>query len=105
VNINHTGGRWDRAEAPRLFLAGDVGSLEMAESHPWILVAVNELRSERELETLERLIGEGRRLLIDSGIFSLTNEHMRAHGCTMDAALALPPDQIDGFAALWTRYL
>jgi len=45
-------------------------------------------------------------VLLDSGIFWLTQRHMRAHpGMTMDEALSLPPDEVDGFDWLWANYV
>ena len=38
-------------------------------------------------------------------MFNLTNEHKRKVGCTMDEALGLAPDQIEGFDDLFKRYL
>jgi hypothetical protein len=42
---------------------------------------------------------------LDSGIFNLTNNHMRKHGTTMDEALALAPEEIDNFDWLFDLYL
>jgi GTP cyclohydrolase I len=48
----------------------------------------------------------GNLMLFDSGIFWLTQNHMRNHpGVTMDEALALAPDEIDGFHDLWDVYV
>lgn len=44
------------------------------------------------------------KIFLDSGIFVLVQDHMRAHGGTMEQALALAPEAIDGFDALFTKY-
>lgn len=102
-----TGGTWDRAEAPVLFAAGNTHNLQSVDPR-WnrhILVAINELRGDDAFLILDGFLAAGQRVFIDSGIFNLTNEHARRHKCKMNAALALAPDEIDGFDALWQRYI
>lgn len=72
----------------------------------YVLLAVNDLNPEsaKDVELLERLIASGARVLLDSGVFWLTNRHKRAHGISMDEALRLHPDEVDGFDWLWDRY-
>lgn len=72
--------------------------------HRYILVAVNCIDDAMEA-AMERHVAAGGVVFIDSGIFSLTNEHVRAHGGSMDDALALPPEAIDGFDELFTKYV
>jgi hypothetical protein len=100
------GGRFDPTEGPVYFLAGHMGD-ELA-THPYTLVAVNDFiegENEARRTVAYRLSIPDHRLMIDSGIFWLTNMHMKAHPpMTMDEALSLAPDQIDGFAELWALY-
>lgn len=103
-----TTGVWAMEEAPVYFLASNphVGS---AIAGPpvhgrWMLVAVNELLRRAEREWLKVALDSGVRVFLDSGIFALTNRHAREHGLTMDQALTLAPDEIDGFEELWTAY-
>lgn len=72
--------------------------------YPHVLVAVNELFTPHGKSELERLIDQGRKVLIDSGIFNLAMSHARAHGMHMDDALALHPTEIDGFDRLRDLY-
>lgn len=101
-----TGGAFDPDERPIYFSAAAASTQDHAAGHhTYVLVAVNELNEGGE-RLLEKWLDNGATVLLDSGIFNLTNEHMRAHPCmTMDDALALPPDQIDGFDELLSRYL
>ncbi len=71
--------------------------------YPYLLIAVNEINARTE-QHMQELAGSGARWFIDSGVFNLTNNHMRRHGISMDKALALAPDEIDGFDALLKRY-
>lgn len=101
-----TGGTFDPAEEPVYFLAGNLNNITVgAPFHDYLLIAVNEIKGDRDEEIIAQLIGSGKKVFIDSGIFFLTNEHARAHGVSMDRALGLAPEEIDGFGALWTRYL
>lgn len=88
------------------FIASNVERmLHGAPAHDYLLVAINELPGEREVNHLKAWIAAGKHVLIDSGVFWLTNRHKEAHNMTMDEALALPPDEIDGFDDLLERYL
>ena len=103
-----TGGDWNKDDRHVVWLAGSVSTIKRSNAvnnHPWVLVAVNELNSEKEINEIEKLIDEGCHILLDSGIFWLTNQHKRKHKITMDEALALSPDEIDDFDKLWDRYL
>lgn len=106
-----TDGRWDSTERPCYFLAGDARPTRRGEPHPYVLLAINELvdgagqLTADAVAAIETMLECNTRLLIDSGVFWLTNEHKRKHGITMDEALALPPDAIDGFDWLWNAYL
>ena len=108
--MNRTTGTWDPADRHAYFLAGgrpQVGQVP----HDFVLVAVNELCDPAgqvkpsELERVDALLDQGYRVVMDSGVFWLTNEHKRAHGISMDEALALAPDEIDNFDWLWASYL
>ena len=105
-----TGGAWDRDDWPVCFCASVLGALEVTvKHHPYILVAVNEMLAPGTYRAgraaLERWIAGGAKVFLDSGVFWLTNEHKRAHGMTMDQALALAPNEIDGFDELFARYV
>lgn len=95
-----TQGRWDIAERWVQFAAGATPVRP-----EFYLVAVNDLYGDKGDDFIEGLLTQGHRILLDSGIFNLTNDHMRATGCTMDVALSLPPNEIEGFDRLFTRYV
>lgn len=98
--IRTAGGTFDRNDRPIYFAAGS------ASAYPrHVLVAVNDLLTPSSERHLEQLLDAGHTVLLDSGIFWLTNEHMRATGCSMDEALALPPEQIRNFDNLYARYV
>ncbi|MFD6070689.1 hypothetical protein [Amycolatopsis lurida] len=98
--IRTAGGTFDRGDAPIYFAAGD------SSAYPrHLLLAVNDLYHRSQEQRMVRLLDEGHVILLDSGIFNLTNEHKRATGCTMDEALSLPPDEIQGFDRLFDRYV
>lgn len=100
-----TGGAFD-PEDPYLFFTatGPEALARMDPQYPTVLCAVNETYSGAGRKALERLIDQGRRVMLDSGIFNLAMNHVRAHGTTHDEALQLPPEEIDGFDQLWEQY-
>lgn len=97
-----TQGQWSIEDRYAQFAAGNSS---FSESPHWYLIAVNDLMDKGGDKVIEYLLGRGHRLLMDSGIFNLTNKHMRKTGCTMDYALGLAPDQLDGFEPLFNRYV
>lgn len=104
--IRTGGGRFDPAEPPVFFLAVGPGYWpQAAGTHTHVLVAVNDLESDSIMARFRELVARtDTKVFLDSGIFNLTNRHARAHGLTMDQALTLPPEQIDGFDELLDRY-
>lgn len=100
------GGTFDPAEENVYFIASGVGRLGLAEPvYDYMLIAVNELEGEGTLETIGQWCDRGKRLFIDSGIYHLSQEHAKAHRCSMDHALSLAPTEIDGFKDLLERYV
>lgn len=103
--MNETGGVWDRREENVYFIASNLDMLERADgTHRHKLIAVNEI-ADRDIETIERWCDTGSSVFIDSGVYNLANGHAVAHGLPMDVALGLAPEAIDGFDALFKRYV
>ncbi len=103
--IKRTGGRWDPREDVCYFLANSMETLQWAVGRAkHQLIAINEITGEKALGTLQGWIADGHHLLIDSGVFNLANEHARRNKVPLEQALALAPDEIDGFAELLQAY-
>jgi len=105
-----TAGIWDRSARPRYFIAGDIGHIWQGSGikGPFlsdILVPVADLISAKQVEMFEALVEAGSTILIDSGCFTLANAHANKHGIELIAALALPPERLDGYQALFDRYV
>lgn len=98
------GGRFDAKEGQVYFLAGT--HLEtIGEVHPYNLLATNDI-NDSKMKALESRLDNGNIVFFDSGVFWLTQQHMKKHpGMTMDQALALRPDEVDGFDWLWDLYI
>lgn len=104
-----TGGTWDR-EGPRYFIAGDINHVVrgVGLNGPFLcdaLIAVNELNSAADETKLASMIEAGCNVLIDSGCFSLANLYAVDHDINVIEALAMAPDQLPGFDALFTKYV
>ncbi|MFD7450356.1 hypothetical protein [Kitasatospora sp. NPDC059827] len=94
------GGAFDPADRHVYFAAGD------SEHYPHhVLLATNDLLTAGHERRLVELLDAGHQVLLDSGIFWLTNQYKRAHGVSMDEALRLAPEEIDGFDDLYARYV
>lgn len=101
------GGAFDRTQDFRYFLASKPHILRVLDvsAHSFILVALNELEGAGEQRWFDILIERGARIFLDSGIFNLACTHARTRGITMDKALTLAPDDLDGFPELFSRYV
>jgi hypothetical protein len=74
--------------------------------HPWTLLGVDALMGRAGVTELQaRLAQPGAKTFLDSGVFWLSTRHAEAHGLTMDQALAVAPEDVDGFDKLLTRYV
>lgn len=114
MKVKTAGGKFDPAEASIYFVAGH-SIAEIADIHRWNLVALNDVMAggdehgptfiASEVAELE-LRADAGKVLLDSGIFWLTQRHMRKHpGMRMDEALALAPADVDGFDKLFEAYV
>jgi len=104
--MNKTGGgSFDPSEPYCYFLASNLDRQQWgAKIHEHLLVAINELK-DTDLPRIEQWCDEGKKLFIDSGVFTLAMNHAREHNVTHDIALNLAPDDIDGFQELYDRYI
>lgn len=106
AGVAATGGTWDRGDWPTYFIASHHQTIEHgALFHDHVLVAVNELDDESGMRGLRQMVANGRRVFVDSGVFNLSTSHAKAHGLSMDQALSMAPDEVDGFADLFGRYV
>jgi hypothetical protein len=103
-----TAGRWDPTEGYCYFLAHVFGtfrsSIDVALHH---LIAVNEIaRAAADQAFVDEVIGDERlRVLFDSGVFNLANTYAIENNIALPEALAMAPDEMAGFAALFDAYV
>lgn len=105
--IKTGGDTFDPGERNIYFLAANIDQVRKTESGSYrhFLLAMNDLSgTDLEVSRLKEY-GARNKIFVDSGIFALTNEHKRRHGTTMDEALALPPEEVDGFGDLLEKYI
>jgi hypothetical protein len=69
------------------------------------LIPTNELKSDIGYDILENLIGGGKSVFLDSGVYAMASNYARTHGCAVHEALGLPPEEIDGFDELYDHYV
>lgn len=106
MKINTGGGTFDPEEKNLYFIASSTGTMsEGYLHHTHILVAVNELTTDKSVKAIVKWMKEGRKVFIDSGVYNLAVEHAKKNDVSMDVALNLPVEQIDGFDKLYERYI
>jgi hypothetical protein len=104
--IKTGGGRFDPKSEPLYFIAGGLNL-----GTPWtvtrnVLYALNEAPIHRgDMLELTAAYEPRVNIMLDSGIFAITQEYARHKGVHMNDALTLSPDDIDGFGELWDNYL
>jgi hypothetical protein len=106
--MKHTAGVWDRSHWPLYFMAANPETLELASLHESdnLLMAVNEIITNKNgQECFESLCANGRKMFLDSGVYWLATQHAEAHGMTMNQALGLAPERVEGFDKLFDAYV
>lgn len=106
--IIHTAGKWNPKAWPMYFAAANIDTLERGQDTLTnILVAMNELFGDKKrlFETIEHFFKTKKVVLIDSGVYWLSTQHAKKNDLTMDQALGLAPDQLDGFDELFDTYV
>lgn len=104
--MKHTGGAWDVDEGNVYFVASSTPALRHAVGiHDYMLVAVNEININNDhVKLLEEWCDKGVRLLIDSGVYNFSLEYSKSHNISFYEALAMDPENMDGFSALFDKY-
>lgn len=101
-----SGGKWDPTSGNLAFLAGG-GFSDGVVARPEIdcvLIAVNEIgQGQKAMDAFARMC-EGRRIMLDSGVFSLASEFAREHEVGMGEAFAAAPEDMPGWDALYDRW-
>lgn len=104
--VKKTQGSFNKTDNFIYFIASGVERIHWGqEVHNFLLVAVNEIRTDKDMSRVEAWIDSGKSVFIDSGIYALAMDHARKHGVSHDIALNLPPGEIDGFDELLERYV
>ncbi len=97
------GGRFDPTDDPVYFF---VGKTSGAEQMDYTLLALNDLlEGKSEHDEMQKRIDAGKSVFLDSGVFNLANQHARNNDMSMDEALSLHPNDVDGFARLREAYV
>lgn len=105
TKIKTQGGSFVPTEPFVYFIANNQhGMIRTSHINKYQLMGVNEIKSDEQMDELIRFCESGGKLFIDSGIFNLTMTHARKFDTSMDEALALAPEEIDGFDKLFDKY-
>jgi hypothetical protein len=101
------GGKFNPKEQNVYFLASNAERLlQSHDTTSHILMAVNELEGQASMDYFELAVNDPtKRVFLDSGVYNLATSYAKAHGVTMDVALSMAPDEMDGFADLFERYV
>jgi hypothetical protein len=105
--IKTAGKQFDPNEGTIYFIVAATGVYTQAGmyAHPYLLVAVNELHNDEQIREVRRFTRLGIKVMLDSGVFWLANEHAVKHSISLDEAINLAPEDLDGFDALRAHYL
>lgn len=97
------GGRFNPDDESVYFF---VGKTQGAEQMDYTLLALNDLlEGKSEHDEMQKRMDAGKAVFLDSGVFNLANQHAIHNGISMDEALSLHPDEVDGFARLREAYV
>lgn len=96
------GGKWDPEAENIFFLAGTVSDA-VTSNNPFTLLAVNEIKTQKQIDLLDRWCDE-RTILLDSGVYALASAYAKAHDVSIGVAFATPPDQMDDWNRLYDQW-
>lgn len=100
------GGTFDPKEEHVYFIAAGAQHLvSAADLHQYLLIATNEINTERDIEWVQGAIDAGKKVFLDSGVFELAMRHAEKRGWSYDQGLNTPPQEIDGFDKLVEKYI
>lgn len=106
MKMIHTGGDWDPKAWPVYFAASNPSVfVESVDVLDHILLAINELEGSQWKDVLATIFKQKKHLLIDSGVYWLSTQHAQRHHLSMDQALTMKPDKVDGFNELFDKYV
>jgi hypothetical protein len=109
MKLTHTAGKWNPKAWPIYFAASNMDTFKAC----WdlltnVLIAVNEMKevadNPAQRTLLDKLL-DTKTVLLDSGVYWLSTQHANKHGLSMDQALGMAPDKIDGFDKLFENYV
>lgn len=104
--IRTGGGSFEPNHNHVYFIAANIDRLKYgAQMHDYLLVAVNEINTDKDTQQVRDWVRSGKKVLIDSGIYNLAMEHSRIHGVSHNVSLNMAPHEIDGFDKLLAKYL
>ncbi len=104
--INTAGGRYEPDKPCIYFIASTQHSMDIGSvAYGNLLVEMMQLKGDGNVAMVDRWLDEGKLVFIDSGVYVLCNVHARKRGISMDEALSLAPDKLDGFEELYERYV
>lgn len=100
------GGAFDSQISPLYFIASNPSRLNLAaEVNSHFLIALNELVSQRDMESFQAWLAAGKMVFLDSGVYHLAMSYARQHNLSMNAALGAPPESMEGFEGHFERYV
>jgi hypothetical protein len=104
--MKETGGNWQKDRWPVYFLAiGMFMVPAIPERCDDLLVPVNDITGDDGHEGMAELVRQKKNLLLDSGVYWLATQHAERNGLSMNEALSLAPDKVDGFDKLFSSYV
>lgn len=104
MTIKKTAGKWDPKRWPMYFSASNMGTfIDVPNIIEDLLLAINDLKP-TDMKTVKEWLDLDKNILIDSGVYNLSTQHANKHKVSMDVALSLAPDKIDGFEDLFAAY-
>lgn len=111
TTTKRTAGRWSEQDAPVYFRAHLLHQLMKLDElqptsgleEPTVLVAVSDIGGDEDIEYLKAM-SRSKKVLLDSGVFSLAMAHARKNNVSHDEALRSPIESIDGIDTMLAKW-
>ena len=103
--MKKTGGNFDPKDKHIYFLASNHSTLKhVVDQAKYMLIAVNELKSQSALDHLEKFLDKGIKVFLDSGVYSVAMEHAKKNNLSHNEALRVPLHELEKFPWLYDLY-
>ena len=105
AQLKKTAGKWSGEDRRLYFLATNMEYATASDIHESMLIPMDALGGQEVLLQLDDRLKNGARIILDSGVYWMATQHAIKNKVSMDVALGLDPEKVDGWHIMLERYI